>query len=222
VSAPTPVSSHTIETAYQRLAPLYDSIYGALLQPGRRCAMAALAPQAGERILEVGVGTGFGIADYPPLCRVVGVDLSAPMLARAAVRRRANSLSHVALCRMDALRLAFPDASFDAAYAPYLINVVPDPIQVAREMMRVCRPGGRLVFLNHFAGVLDAGGVVNRLAGRVATWLTAVDWHLDLGEFQRGTGLRIESIEAVNFGGVSAVVVCRLETGEASPAASHG
>ena len=47
-------------------------------------------------------------------------------------------------------RLPFADDSFDIVYAPYLISVVPDPVAVAREMRRVCRPGGRIIFLNHF------------------------------------------------------------------------
>ena len=51
---------------------------------------------------------------------------------------------------MDAADLKFADDSFDIVYAPYLISVVPDPVAVAREMRRVCRPGGRIVILNHF------------------------------------------------------------------------
>ena len=46
--------------------------------------------------------------------------------------------------------LKFADDTFDIVYAPYLISVVPDPVKVASEMRRVCRPGGRIIFLNHF------------------------------------------------------------------------
>src|SRR5262249_46825467 len=150
-----------VETVYQRLAPIYDLIYGAMLQPGRRRAMARLAPRAGESILEIGVGTGFGLMADPAGCRVVAIDLSAPMIERAAARVKRRTIAHLSLCRMDAARLAFPDAHFDAVYAPYVINVVSEPVQAAREMLRVCRPGGRLVLLNHFDRVDGSDNAVN-------------------------------------------------------------
>src|SRR5262249_17118758 len=169
----------TVESVYARLAPLYDLLYGATLQPGRRRAMARLAPEPGERILEVGVGTGVGLIAYPPGCRVVAIDLSAPMIERAAMRLGRNRIEHVTLGRMDAARLAFPDAMFDAVYAPYVINVVSDPVQTAREMLRVCRPGGRMVLLNHFDRVPGSPTALDRLVGTLATRVSRVNWHLD-------------------------------------------
>lgn len=74
-------------------------------------------------------------------------------------------MSHVSLCLMDASQLACGDARFDAA--PYLINVVPDPIQACREMVRVCRPGGRIVLLNHFE---DVKGICTRLTRASVGW----------------------------------------------------
>src|SRR5262249_25002172 len=159
-------------------------------------------------ILEIGVGTGFGLASYPSGCRVVGVDLSAPMIGRAQTRLRRLGLQHIALCRMDAAHLAFADARFDAIYAGYLVNVVPDPVAVAREMLRVCRPGGRLVILNHFAGIAGADHALNTIVGHLARRVSGVDWHLDFGGFVRDTGLVAQSVETVNLGGVSTVVLC--------------
>jgi phosphatidylethanolamine/phosphatidyl-N-methylethanolamine N-methyltransferase len=199
----------SIPTIYQHLAPFYDWLYGPLLQPGRRRAMARLAPRPGESILEVGVGTGVDLVDYRPDCRVVAVDLSMPMLARARGRLTRHRIRHVEVCRMDAMRLAFPDASFDAVYAPYIVNVVPEPARAAREWLRVCRPGGRLVFLNHFEGLDGANGLVNKIAGQFAATLTGVNWHLDFDQFLRDTGLCQPSIELVNFARVSAVVAFR-------------
>jgi phosphatidylethanolamine/phosphatidyl-N-methylethanolamine N-methyltransferase len=197
------------ETVYQRLAPIYDWLYGPLLQPGRRRAMARLAPQEGESILEVGAGTGVGLVEYRPDCRVVAIDLSMPMLSRASARLTRHRIRHVTVCRMDAMRLAFPDASFDAVYAPYVVNVVPEPARLGREMLRVCRPGGRLVLLNHFEGIGDGNGLVTKIAGQVAAALTGVNWHLDFDQFMQHTGLCQPSIELVNFASVSAVVAFR-------------
>ena len=195
---------------YDRLAPLYDVVYGLGLQPGRRRAMAAMAVRAGERVLEVGIGTGLGALTYPAGVSVVGIDLSAAMLRRAAHRFRRPPQAHVALARMDAGALALPDDTFDAVYAPYMVNVVPDPVAVGRELRRVCRPGGRVVLLNHFAGAGAASPVVDRLAGRIAARLGDVDWDFDLGSFLAGCGLGALSVERVNFAGVSTLVVCRV------------
>ncbi|HJZ76682.1 MAG TPA: methyltransferase domain-containing protein [Vicinamibacterales bacterium] len=196
-----------VQSVYARLAPFYDLIYGATLEHGRRRAMRQLSPQPGDSILEVGVGTGLSALLYPRECRVAAIDLSAPMLARARTRLERHGATHVRLCRMDAGRLAFRDAEFDAVYAPYVLNVVPDPIDVAREMRRVCRPNGRIVLLNHFDFV--SASRVDRVVGRVARFVSGVDWHLDLHAFLREVDLVAVSTESVNVPRVSSVVVCR-------------
>ena len=199
--------SHPVEAVYERLAPIYDLVYGVTLAPGRRRALARLAPAAGESILEIGVGTGLSAVDYPMGCRVAAIDLSAPMLARAQSRFDRRGVQHVMLCRMDAARLAFPDAQFDAVYAPYVMNVVPDPVGVAREMLRVCRPAGRIVLLNHFGRAGSADSPVGRVIGRVAAGM-GMNWHVDLGSFLKDAGLTARSVEHVNLPRVSSVVVC--------------
>ena len=198
--------TQTVEV-YQRLAPIYDLIYGVTLAPGRRHAMRRLAPRLGESILEIGVGTGLSAVEYPQGCRVVAIDLSAPMLARARARLARRRVQHVTLCRMDAARLAFPDARFDAIYAPYVMNVVPDPVNVAREILRVCRRAGRIVLLNHFDGVNGASHPVHRLLGHLVSRI-GVNWHVDLNSFLRDSGLNAQSVELVNVPRVSSVVVC--------------
>lgn len=195
---------------YDRLAPLYDLVYGVGLQPGRRRAMGHLAPRPGERLLEVGIGTGLGVRGYPPGVSVLGIDLSEPMLRRASVRLQRQRGTQVSLARMDAGALALPDQAFDAVYAPYLVNVVPDPVRVGRELRRVCRPGGRIVLLNHFAGRHVRGRWVDRVAGRMAARLGDVEWDVDLERCLGETDLRASVLECVNVGGVSSVVVCVL------------
>jgi phosphatidylethanolamine/phosphatidyl-N-methylethanolamine N-methyltransferase len=199
--------SASVESVYARLAPFYDIIYGAPLQHGRRRAMRALAPQAGESILEVGVGTGLSALHYPRECRVAAIDLSAPMLRRAQARFRRRRIPQVRLCRMDAGRLAFRDGQFDAVYAPYVLNVVPDPLQAAREMRRVCRAGGRIVLLNHFDEI--RASPLDRAIGRLAGLVSGVNWHLDLAALLRELDLTAVATEPVNMPPVSTVVVCR-------------
>ena len=107
-----------MDTIYSDLAPLYDVIYGALLHHGRRAAIDRLAAKWGESILEIGVGTGLSAVHYPAGCSVTAIDLSAHMLRRAQTRLTRRGCRHVRLCQMDAGRLGFAAAQFDAGYAP--------------------------------------------------------------------------------------------------------
>ena len=196
------------DLVYARLTPLYDVACGALLQDGRRRAMEHLKPAAGESVLEVGVGTGVHLREYPASCRVTAIDLSMAMLERARGRVNGVDSSAVSFARMDATRLAFADASFDAVYAPHVVNVVEDPLAIGREMVRVCRPGGRVVLLNHFDGVPETTNLTNRVAGRIAN-LFSVNWGLRLDDFLQHAGLEAIAVESVNQPRLSSIVLCR-------------
>lgn len=139
----------TIVKAYARWAPVYDLVFGSVFERGRMAAIAA-AEALGGRILEVGVGTGISLPDYARSNRLVGVDISEPMLRRAQERVDEQSLHHVeGLSVMDAERLAFADASFDVVVAQYVITAVPHPEATLDEFARVVRPGGEIVLVNH-------------------------------------------------------------------------
>jgi phosphatidylethanolamine/phosphatidyl-N-methylethanolamine N-methyltransferase len=114
-------------------------------------------------VLEVGVGTGINAALYPRDCSVTGIDLSSSMLEKAHERIAKKGVRNVRLMEMDAANLKFADDTFDIVYAPYVISVVPDPVAVAREMRRVCRPGGRIVILNHFRSSNAVGAWMERI-----------------------------------------------------------
>jgi phosphatidylethanolamine/phosphatidyl-N-methylethanolamine N-methyltransferase len=138
----------TIAKAYARWAPVYDLVFGAVFERGRRAAITA-AERIGGRILEVGVGTGISLPDYARTNRLVGVDLSEPMLRKAQERVVELGLSNVeGLAVMDAERLAFPDASFDVVVAQYVITTVPNPEGTLDEFARVLKPGGEIVLVS--------------------------------------------------------------------------
>ncbi|MBV9261473.1 MAG: class I SAM-dependent methyltransferase [Pseudolabrys sp.] len=141
-----------IARAYARWAPVYDRVFGKVFERGRRAAIAAVeaAVPDGGRLLEVGVGTGISLPDYRRDIRIVGLDISAPMLRKATERVRQFRLTNVeALSVMDAAKLALPDASFDAVVAQYVITVVPDPEGTLDEFARVVKPGGEIILINH-------------------------------------------------------------------------
>ena len=135
---------------YSDLAVIYDSIFGRMFVDSEHEVIDYLKLRPGQRVLEVGVGTGISLDAYPPYVHVVGIDPSADMLARAEKKVRENRWSHVELREGDALKLDFPDDSFDDVTTFHVMTVVPDPVQMMREMIRVCKPGGRIVIINHF------------------------------------------------------------------------
>jgi phosphatidylethanolamine/phosphatidyl-N-methylethanolamine N-methyltransferase len=195
------------DVVYQRLTPIYDVVFGPLLREGRERALTLLDPRPGERILEVGVGTGDDLREYPDSCRVTAVDLSMPMLERARRKIAASPTPSVTLAQMDAAHLGFADGSFDAVYAPHVLSVVPDPVGMGRELLRVCRPHGRIVFLNHFDGIPETTNLTNAIAGRLAAAFS-VNWRLNINEFLRDVGVYATHVESVNVPRLSSVVVC--------------
>src|SRR5258708_28374375 len=143
------LDSDAIAKAYAGWAPVYDLVFGAVFAPGRRASIAA-AERIGGRILDVGVGTGISLADYSRRNRVVGVDYSEPMLRKAQERVARHALSHIeALAVMDAQRLGFRDAFFDVVVAQFVITAVPDPEATLDEFVRVTKPRGEIILVNH-------------------------------------------------------------------------
>ena len=145
----------TLRKAYARWAPVYDLVFGALFDRGRRAAIAA-AEQIGGRILEVGVGTGISLPGYSSHNRIVGIDLSEAMLRKAQRRVATLSLTNVEILEvMDAEHLSFPDASFDVVVANHVISTAPNPEVALDECARMLRPGGEMILLSRIGA--DAG-----------------------------------------------------------------
>jgi phosphatidylethanolamine/phosphatidyl-N-methylethanolamine N-methyltransferase len=203
----TAVENDFVEGVYGKLASWYDWFFGPTLHPGRLQAIQRMAIQPGHKVLEVGVGTGINAALYPRDCTVVGIDLSSEMLEKARDRVARKAITNVRLVEMDAAALKFAENTFDIVYAPYLISVVPDPVRVAAEMSRVCRPGGRVIFLNHFRSP-------NFLLSRIERLISPLTVHvgfkadLDLPAFLAQAGLKPVSIEKVNVPRIWSLVTC--------------
>jgi len=207
----TAVETDFVAKVYENIAWFYDAFFGPTLHPGRVQAIQRMHIQTGDRLLEVGVGTGINACLYPPDCKVTGIDLSAPMLEKARDRFARKGIRNVGLQQMDATKLKFADDTFDIVYAPYLISVVADPVAVVREMHRVCRPGGRIIFLNHFRSP-------NRALAWVERGISPLTVHigfksdLDLPAFLAQANLNPISIEKVNFPRIWSLVTCVKES----------
>jgi phosphatidylethanolamine/phosphatidyl-N-methylethanolamine N-methyltransferase len=194
-------ASRRVERVYGVLARVYDGFFDWALGPGRRRAVLRLEARPGDRVLEVGVGTGLSLPLYPADCHVVGIDITEAMLDRARTRLEGLGRRNVRLERMDARDIRFPDASFDKVLAPYVISVVPDPAPVMAEVMRVCRPGGRVLIVNKFQSGFAPLAVIERSLTPLSTW---IGFRMDLPvETVTSTpGLRLLRSERVNLLGL--------------------
>jgi len=203
----TAVETDFVNSVYDKLAKVYDFTFGPTLHPGRVQAIQRMGVQSGDRILEVGVGTGINAGLYPRDCAVTGIDLSSSMLEKAHDRIARKEIRNVRLLEMDASDMAIENNSFDIVYAPYLISVVPDPVAVAREMRRVCRPGGRIVILNHFR---SSNGFVAWVERAISPFTVHIGFKsdLDLPAFLAQAELSPVSIEKVNIPRIWSLVTC--------------
>jgi len=203
----TAVENDFVTKVYEKLATVYDFTFGPVLHPGRVDAIERMGIRPGDRVLEVGVGTGINAALYPRDCSVTGVDLSSPMLEKARERVARKGVRNVRLLQMDAANLKFGDDTFDIVYAPYVISVVPDPVAVTREMCRVCRPGGRIVILNHFRSLNALMAWIERMISPFTVHI-GFKSDLDLPAFLAQAELKPVSIDKVNFPRIWSLVTC--------------
>lgn len=203
----TAVENDFVAHVYEKLASTYDFTFGPTLHPGRVQALQRMGIESGDRILEVGVGTGINATLYPRDCAVTGIDLSDSMLEKARERVERKGFTNVRLLEMDAADLKFTEGSFDIVYAPYLISVVPDPVAVAREMSRVCRSGGKIIFLNHFRSANRGLAWVERVISPFTVHI-GFKSDLDLPAFLAQAELKPISIEKVNIPRIWSLVTC--------------
>lgn len=160
---------HTIQRAYAFLSPVYDILFNRIFHSGRVAAVNLLEIKPGDRVLEVGVGTGLNLPLYPRDCSVTGIDISAGMLKKARERMKELGMKNVTLGLMDASNLEFVADTFDHVLATYVISAVPDPLKTLLEMRRVCKPDGHLVMLNHFRSENPILGAVEWVLAPVFT-----------------------------------------------------
>jgi phosphatidylethanolamine/phosphatidyl-N-methylethanolamine N-methyltransferase len=190
------VNPHYMEKLYSFYSPFYEYVFGKLLGPGRRKAFNYLTHQPNQRVLEIGVGPGSTLEFYPPRTNFVGIDISAPMIERARQKASTiNSGSRFRLEVMDASRLEFPDDYFDVVMAAYVITTVQYPHQVCREILRVLKPGGQIIAVNHSRS--QNGSLWGRIEDLMAPVFVRVGFTTDLDVIRVMNEVGIEVRQAV-------------------------
>jgi len=178
---------------YSEFAPFYDRFFGKIFYSRLRHVIESLNIPRSARVLEVGAGTGVSFPAYPSHCEVVGIDLAPDMLARAQDKIQEHGWSHLRVMEMDAMNLDFPDDSFDYVMAFHVVTVVPDPIRMIQEAKRVCKPGGKIVIVNHFTSAFPPLGFLTEILDPVTRrlgWRT----NLKLKPFIQAAELKTHTI----------------------------
>ena len=181
----------TTRNIYNVWSYFYDMFWPAIVHRRTTRAIEQMHIRPGERVLDVGVGTGLALPSYPPHAVVTGIDLSEGMLRRARRRVEESSMRWVSLTLGNALELPFADKTFDHVLLSHVITVVSDPVKLIEETRRVTKPGGQMVIINHFRSS-------NRVVGAIEKWLCPLCQHLGwrsdlcLKELLDETGLEVD------------------------------
>lgn len=197
-----------MEQLYSFYSPFYDWVFGKLLEPGRRQAFHYLNRHPHQKILEMGIGPGSTVEKYPPHTHVVGIDISASMIEEAKQRAsRVNSGCRFDLKVMDASKLEFPDNHFDAVIAAYLLTTVQDPHRVCREIMRVVKPGGQILVINHTRS--QNGSLWGRVEDVVAPLCVRIGFTTDLDVIRvmREEGIRVHQAVKCNLMNTGRIII---------------
>jgi len=141
--------SEQLKKIYALYASVYDILFGKIFEHGRQAVFSLMDVKPGERILELGAGTGLSLPHYPSDVEVIAIDLSMQMLKKAKNKIIQQKKSNVQLFHMDASSLAFADNTFDKVVASHVITVVPDPLHTLKEVKRVCKNNGEIFILNY-------------------------------------------------------------------------
>ena len=180
----------SIKKIYAGYSGVYDALFKRFFYPRIKHAINYMDIKPGERVLDVGVGTGLSLGEYPKTCRVVAVDLSFEMLRKAKEKVCKTRFSHIKVLNMDAMNIAFKDDSFDKVFISHVVTVVPDPYRLMSEVSRVCKRGGQVVIVNHFKSSNKIVELVEKLINPVCK---KIGWRSDLclNEFIRRSGLNV-------------------------------
>jgi phosphatidylethanolamine/phosphatidyl-N-methylethanolamine N-methyltransferase len=191
---------------YSEFAPLYDRVFGKIFYSRLERVIEDSHIPRGAKVLEVGAGTGTSFPAYPTHCQVTGIDLAPDMLTRARHKITENGWTHIKVLEMNALALNFPDNSFDFVMAFHVVTVVPDPVAMINEAQRVCKPGGKIVIVNHFTSDVPVLGSVTRSLDPFTRWL---GWRTDLKlkAFIETTNLTVERIYKISKPSLYTVLV---------------
>jgi ubiquinone/menaquinone biosynthesis C-methylase UbiE len=184
-------ATERVRSRYDRISPYYDFMESIL----ERIAFARWRKKVfdslhGEKILEVGVGTGKNLDFYPSGKKITAIDFSPKMLSKARNKAKGKGLS-VDLVEMDVQDLRFVDQTFDTIIATFVFCSVPDPIRGLQEIKRVCKKNGKIILLEHVRPGGAFGGKIFDLFNPITVKLMGVNINRNTVANMKRAGLKI-------------------------------
>lgn len=180
-----------VKKIYDFYSDFYDFLFSWILNPHLKFALSHLNFKEGQKILEIGIGTGISLNNYPPFCNVTGIDISSGMLKKALKRAKKQNLKNVTLKVMNATALDFSDKSFDYVIAGFVISVCEHPERMLDEMLRVLKDDGKIILVNHFA---SENRIINLFENILNPITKKIGWrmNLSLNTLLKRDGIRVE------------------------------
>ena len=184
------LNSINIKKIYGGYSGVYDALFKRFFYPRIKHAINYMDIKPGDRVLDVGIGTGLSLAEYPKHCRVVGIDLSTEMLSKAKRKIAINRYDNISVATMDAMSVGFEDDTFDKVFISHVVSVVPDPYKLMSEVRRVCRKDGEVVVVNHFK---SRNKLLERAEKMINPVCERIGWRNDLclNEFIDRSGIKV-------------------------------
>ncbi|WP_102273105.1 class I SAM-dependent methyltransferase [Cytobacillus massiliigabonensis] len=148
---------------YKVWSPFYDRFFNkGIFLKARKEVFKDIEFMNGEKVLFVGCGTGADLVYVPHNnMKITAIDFSSEMLEKAKGKFPHASITFL---QMDAQNLTFPDATYDIVIASLLLSVVPNPQKCMEEMIRVVKPGGRIIIFDKFVPRNEELSLLKKLA----------------------------------------------------------
>ncbi|MGA2514359.1 MAG: class I SAM-dependent methyltransferase [Candidatus Limnocylindrales bacterium] len=197
----------------ERIRRIYDRRTGSARSNGRDANLRWLCGQVDGETLEIGVGRGRTLAFYPPDVHLTGIELSEVALAEARLRARELGLD-AALRQGDATALPYPDDRFDTVVFSFALCTIPDDRRAVSEAVRVLRPGGRLLLVEHVRSPNPIVRAIERLIEPISVRRMADHLLREPLDHVLAEDMEVETLERSWLGVVERLAARKPEAGE--------